>query len=192
MTRKVLRFSILLLVVAGAWSAYHFLFNDGTIRVTITRDRIDEALEKKFPKQDTYAKVIHVHYENPVVDFVPGEERITVSIDVRAELGLQRVLSKSYTGSATITTSLGYNPASNRFLLINPHLDELDLPGLSSQHLDLVKEGMNLATVLWFDDIPVYRIKDRKLKDRVARHVLREVRIKNNRIIAVLGMPQDQ
>lgn len=186
---KIIRLLMLLLIAAGAFGIYHFFFNDGTVRVTITREMIDDALEKKFPKQDTYAKILHVHYENPVVDFLPDEERVRISLDVRAEVGLQKVLSKSYTGSAMITTSLAYNPASHRFSLVEPNLEELELPGLSVQNLEILKEGMNLAAILWFDDIPVYRIKDKDLKTRMTRHTLREVNIKNNRIIAILGMP---
>lgn len=191
MTRTIIRWLILLLVAAGAYTIYHFLYNDGTVRVTITREMIDDALEKKFPKQDTYAKILHVHYENPVVEFLPDEERVRISLDVRTELGLQKVLSKSYTGSAMITTSLAYNPASSRFSLVEPSLEELDIPGLSGENLETLKEAMNLAAILWFDDIPVYRIKDKDVKNRVARHVLREVNIKNNRIVATLGMPKD-
>jgi len=192
MTRTIIRLLILLFIAFGAFAIYHFIFDDGTIRVTITQEMIDDALEKKFPKQDTYAKILHVNYENPIVEFLPEKERVSISLDVRTEVGLKSVLSTSNTGSATMTTSLAYNPVSSSFSLVAPSLDELDLPGLSEANLETLKDGMNLAAVLWFDDIPVYRIKDKDLKTRVARHTLQEVQIKNNRIIAVLGLPKEK
>jgi hypothetical protein len=191
MIRKLFLILFALLILAAGYGIYHFFFNDGTVRVTITREMIDDALEKKFPKQDTYAKVLHVHYENPIVEMIPGRDRVRIALDVRTELGLPGVLSKSYTGSATLTTSLGYAPESARFSLVKPELEELTLPGLAPQHLATLRQGMNLAAVLWFDDIPVHRIKDKSLKHRVTRQVLREVTIKNDRIIATLGLPKE-
>lgn len=190
MVRMFRRLTVALLLLATGFGIYHFFFDDGTVRITITREMIDEALDEKFPKKDTYGRILHVHYENPIVEFIPGQDRVRIAIDVRTELGLQKVLSKSFDGSATLTTSLGFNPASARFSLIKPELEAINLPGLSPQYLEIVREGMNLAAGIWFDDIPVYRIKDKNMKHRVARQVLREVEIKDNRIIAILGVPQ--
>lgn len=192
MIRNLFRILIIVLVAATAYAAWHFYFNKGTVRITITQEQIDEALERKFPKESTYVKVIKVHYENPVVEMIPGQDRVRISLDVRAEVGLSGILTKSYNGHATIATSLGYNPSSHRFSLVDPAVETLDLPGLSKSHLKSLGEGLNLAAVLWFDDIPVYRIKERDLKTKVTRHVLRNVEIRNDRIIATLGLPEDE
>ncbi len=192
MPRNLLRAAIIVLIAAGAFAAWHFLFNDGTVRVTITQKEIDEALARKFPKRKTYAKVLHVEYLNPVVRMIPGQKRVLVSLDVRAGAGVPGIVSKSYDGHATIITRVRYEADSHRFFLVDPSVETLELPGLSQSHMNSLREGLNLGAGLWFDDIPVHRIKDRDLRTRIARMALRRIEILDDRVVATLGTPEKQ
>lgn len=185
-------FILLALLLLGSGGAayylwYYFARSDGTVRIPITREMIDAALGETFPKKNTYLKVLHVTYGKPVLEMTAGGDRMKVALEVTLEAGLEGLLSKTYHGSATVVTAVGYEPESFRFFLRDPRLEALEVPKLSPDHLAILREGLNAASALWFEEVPIYRIDERTMKEKVARHVLREVEIKHDRVVVTLG-----
>jgi hypothetical protein len=192
MIRRAVLILLVLLLVGGGGTVYYlwyyFARSGGTVKLPITREMIDSALSQTFPKKNTYLKVLHVTYGKPVLEMAPGGDRIKVALEVQVEAGLEGLLSKTYHGSAAVVTAVGYEPESYRFFLRDPRLEKLEVPKLSSDQLAILREGLNAASALWFQEVPIYRIEDRTMKEKLARHVLREVEIKNDRVIVTLGL----
>ena len=175
-------------LLLGGAAGYAWLRHaKGTVKVSITRPMIDGALARKFPKEKTYLKIIRVAYVNPEVVFLPQEDKVRVGLDVRVELGIKG-LSKSYQGSAAITTRVGYDPTAYRFFLHQAQVESLTIPKLSVRDLELVKEGLNLVASEWIDRIPIYQLSERDTGQRFAKLVLKEIEIKGDRAVATLGL----
>ena len=112
------RWLIVLLLVLAA-GAGGFLLRDAlerTVSIEITKGMIDAALAKKFPKEKTYLKIVRVSYVNPRAVLLPDQDKVCVSLDVRVAVGVAG-LEKTYSGSASLITRVGYNPADYRFYL---------------------------------------------------------------------------
>ena len=102
--RKILTILCLaLLVAAGIGTALYLKRgNPVTIRVPISQEMIDAELARKFPKEKVYLKIIRVTYANPKATLLPVSNRVRISLDAGAEIGVKG-FSKTYQGSAAIT-----------------------------------------------------------------------------------------
>ncbi len=187
--RKILSIITLVLLLAGACAAGYYIFRGGpaTFKVRISQEMIDAALARKFPKEKTYLKIIRVTYANPRAVPLPGQGRVRIALDARAEIGLKG-LSKTYQGSASITTGVGYRTDTHTFQLRDARVEHLDLPKLSPRDLAILTEGLNLAAAEWAPEITVYQLTGRDTRHRLAKLVLKGIEIEDDQIVATLGL----
>jgi hypothetical protein len=189
MRKAITLFVIAFLALVAGFSTYmYFKQSAGTVTVHITQGMVDSALAGKFPKEKTYLEIIRVTYENPKVSFLPDTKRVRVALDARVELGLSGILAKTYKGTATVNTEVGYNPDSHEFFLWQPMVETLDISKLKDDYRDILRDGLNLATAEWAKEIPVYKLKDAETPQKLAKLVLRRVEVEGDHITVTLGL----
>ncbi|MBN8460536.1 MAG: DUF1439 domain-containing protein [Verrucomicrobia bacterium] len=188
-TKRILRYATLaILLVAGILAGR--ITRHGkpvTVRVPISQEMIDDALARKFPKEKVYLKIIRVTYSNPKATLLPESNRVRISLDTGAEIGVKG-FSKTYQGSAAITAAVGYRPETHTFQLRDARVERLDLLKISQNHLAILSEGLNLVAEEWATEITVYQLTDRDTTQRLAKLVLRKIEIKEDKVIATLGL----
>ncbi len=186
--RKILTLlTLAFLVAAGAAGYYIFRGGPTTFKVRISQEMIDSALARKFPKDKTYLKIIRITYANPRAVPLPGQGRVRIALDARAEIGIKG-LSKSYQGSAAVTTGVGYRPDTHTFELRDAQVEYLDLPKLSQRDLTILREGLNLAAAEWAPEITVYQLSNRDTRHRLAKLALKRIEIEDDQVVATLGL----
>ena len=178
----------LLLVLAAGVAG--FLLRDawdGTVTIQITQGMIDTALAKKFPTEKTYLKMVRVTYLNPRAVLLPDRDKVRVSLDVRVAVGVAGLLQKSYSGSATLSTRVGYRPADFRFYLQEPELLSLEVPKLPEAYREALREGLNLIAGEFVDALPIYKLTKTDTKTNLAKLLLKDVTIRKDKVVVTLG-----
>jgi len=178
---------LLLVLVAGGGG---FLLRDAlerTVSIEITKGMIDAALAKKFPKEKTYLKIVRVTYLNPRVVFLPERDKVCVSLDVRVAVGVQDLLEKSYTGSASLITRIGYRAADYQFYLEQPELQSLEVPKMPDSYREALREGLNLFADEFVDTVPIYKLTRNDTKTNLAKLLLKDVSIRKDKVVVTLG-----
>ena len=183
---KWIVFGLLLLVAAGFGFVVMKLGDDGTLKVNITQGMIDDALAKRFPKEKTYLKIVRVNYANPKAVLLPDQEKVRVSLEVRVSVGITG-LEKSYAGSASLTTRVGYNPTDFRFYLEEPELLSLEVPNIPENYRETLREGINLIASDFVDKVPIYKLAKSDTKTQLAKLLLKDVSIRKNKVVVTLG-----
>lgn len=159
---------------------------DGTVRINITQGMIDAALAKKFPMGKTYLKIVRVSYVNPRAVLLPDQEKVLVSLEVTVTVGITG-LEKSYSGSASLTTRVGYNPADYRFYLEEPELQALEVPNMPENYRETLREGLNLIASEFVDTVPIYKLSKDDTKTNLAKLLLKDVSIRKHKVVVTLG-----
>jgi hypothetical protein len=96
-------------------------------------------------------------------------------------------LEKSYTGSASLTTRVGYHPADYRFYLEEPELQSLEVANLPGKYRETLREGLNLIASEWVVTVPIYKLSKHDTKTALAKLLLKEVSIRKHKVVVTLG-----
>lgn len=161
----------------------------GKIRISINQQQIDAVLAEKFPKKKTYLKRFVVSYHNPRCELLQGNDRVRIAIDVTLTAGLGLgPLEKDFHGNAIITCGLGYDPQHHRILLKDATFEKIHLPKVKEQYLTMLETSASLTATEFFGSIPVYQIKDIKPGEALAKMILKDLKISDQKLNIVLGL----
>ena len=183
--KKCIVIGVLLLAAGAAGFLLRDAF-DRTVKINITQGMIDAALAEKFPKDKTYLKIVRVRYLNPRAVLLPDQDKVRVSIDVRVSVGVTS-LEKSYNGSASLITKVGYDPADYRFYLEQPELQSLDIPKIPDAYRETLREGFNLIASEYVDAVPIYKLTKKDTPTNLAKLLLKDVTIHKDKVVVTLG-----
>ena len=186
MLKKPLVIGVLVLVAAVLGLVVMKLGEDGTLKVNITQGMIDAALAENFPKDKTYLKIVKVTYANPRAVLVPDQQKVRVSLEVKVRVGITG-LEKSYTGSASLATGVGYDPKSYQFYLKDPELQTLDVGKIPDNYRETLREGFNLIASEFVGEIPIFKLAKNDTKTHLAKLLLKNVSIRKNKVVVTLG-----
>lgn len=185
------KFLALLLVVAIAAGIFLYrYFTQNEITVRISQKEIDAILAKEFPRDKTHWKVVHITYTNPRATFVPATHQVRIGIDAKIVAGI-KPFEQEYHASTTLLTSLKYDADQKKVLLHNAQCEQLDLPVISEKYRELTKQALNITATACFEKIPIYELKPRNHTQRIARMVLRDIHIENDKLVFTLKLPDD-
>ena len=186
MLKKPLVTGVLVLVAAVLGMVLMKLGEDGTLKVNITQGMIDAALAEKFPKDKTYLKIVRVTYANPKAVLLPDQEKVLVSLEVKVRVGITG-LEKSYTGSASLATRVGYNPEDYRFYLRDPELLTFEVDKIPENYRETLREGLNLIAGEFVGEIPIFKLTKSDTKTHLAKLLLKDISIRKNKVVVTLG-----
>jgi len=185
MSKRIVIVVLLLFAAGAAGFVLRDLLNR-TVKVNITQGMIDAALARKFPKDTTYLKIVRVRYLNPRAVLLPDQDRVFVSIDVQMSVGITG-LEKSYKGSASLITRVGYDPADYRFYLEQPELKSLDIPKIPEAYRETLREGFNLIASEYVDAVPIYKLTNKDTPTNLAKLLLKDITIHKDKVVVTLG-----
>ena len=136
-----------------------------------------------FPIRRCALGVVCVTLSEPRVGLPAGDERIHLSTRVRPELGSQ-VFD---TGEVEIAGKPRYEPDRGAFFLDGARVVDSRFPGLGQSQARTVSE---LASGLLAESLrkePIYVLDDADARQALARLVLREVRVRDGKLLLVVG-----
>lgn len=156
-----------------------------TVELSLTEGELQEALEKRFPVEKTHLKLFTFRYSNPVVKLEEGTDRIHAGVDAEASFSSG---GEPLSGTARISGTLRYDPATGEFRLADSRVEQLDIAGFPERHRALLKAVATFLLKERLDDHPVYRLEATDFKHAVARVILKSVEVKDRRLKVVLGL----
>jgi hypothetical protein len=171
------------LALIAALSAYLFFRHERYVLV-ITQAELQARADARFPISKTYLLLFEIEYANPRISLEPRGNRIHAALDARTRF---LVNGKAFSGGATASGGLRYEPAEGAFYLDHLVVDRVHLGGIPPEHLDRCTAVATALLQQHYRSHPVHVLRD-DLKQRLAKAVLREVRVQAGTLVVELGL----
>jgi hypothetical protein len=128
---------------------------------TFSKEQVQQALGRKFPYQRTVSQVFNVSLSHPMVDLLPGTNRVSVRLDAHFESPL---LQRPVSGVFTLSSQLAYDSASRAIVLKEPTVDDVSLDGEARAYAQQVNATAALFATQWLANYPIYTFKPEQLQ----------------------------
>ena len=172
------------LLIAGV--AGWYLLRGRTWQVFIERDQIQSAIDAKLPYEKDFLLVLNLRITALRVHLEEGSDRIGADADLG--LNLQAGSAREPLGAtARVDARLRYDQQRFCFFIVDPVVRRASLRGIPDRSTDLAVRYAQLGLQHLVDEVPVYTIRDDSLKRRLARAVVRDVAVRNGRVVVTLG-----
>ncbi|MDH3976596.1 MAG: DUF1439 domain-containing protein [Deltaproteobacteria bacterium] len=127
---------------------------------------------------------ITVVLSNPHIDLAVGNNEIGVfsHIEIIAPGGIKG------TGNAKISGSLSYDSEKGEFYFENPKIVMLESEKIPPNLLPKVKDVVQVAVSQFLSVKPVYKLKDKNIKQKLVKAVLQSVRVESNLLLVELSL----
>ena len=149
----------------------------------VTAEQLTAELAVRFPQRRCVLALACATLADPVVRLVDGDSRLFVSARVSPEFNEQAL----GTGTIEVAGKPRYEPASGAFFVDEPAVLRADFPGLSAA---AVEQAALLSRDVVRDyqrRTPLTVLDESAAQQAMARLLLREVRVKDGRLLLVIG-----
>ncbi|MCK5663853.1 MAG: DUF1439 domain-containing protein [Thiotrichaceae bacterium] len=125
---------------------------------------------------------LSVILSEPEVELIEGGSEIGlyIHIEVRAVKGI------SASGRVKLTGALSYQADTSEFFFKNPTIESLEIARLSEKYLVSVKKIIQLIARKMLAVRPIYKLKDDKVKHKVAKSMLQSISVNNKKLLLEL------
>jgi len=171
---------VVIAVALGAWLLY-----GKTFTIVIPQEKLQEALDAKFPISKTHLGLLTITYSNPRVILEEGSDRLQVGADAEAVLAMNARRAK---GSARISGTLEYARESGEFLLKDARVESLNIDGLPGAHAEKAREIASAAVKQFLERKPVYKLDQADMKQSLAKLLLKGVKVRNKALVVSMGI----
>lgn len=186
---KTLKKALLIIVVILAISlagAYLF-FKGKTYVVRIPEAEIQQKLDEKLPFAKSYFLLLQVTLDNPRVHLENGTDRINAGLDIVLNLKVDNN-PKPLGGSVDVSGGVKYVASRGAFFLTEPEIEQLSIQGIPDKYLAKAEQAISQALAHYYEDNPIYTLRNTDLKQAAARLVLQEVVVENKTLVITLGI----
>lgn len=144
----------------------------GPREVVLPLDKMQAAIERKFPLDQRYLGMFDVRFSSPRLSLQPESRRVVSSIDVRIAPSL---LGQARNGSLVMSGVLQLSADRNAVLMTEPRVERFSLEGLDPRVSDKLAElGGSVAQKL-LRDLPLYTFRPEDLRHAGMRFVPTEI-----------------
>ncbi|MGZ3184713.1 MAG: DUF1439 domain-containing protein [Telluria sp.] len=135
------------LVLTGCASMF------GPRRITLTQEKMQGSLERRFPLTHRVLEVFEIVLSHPQIAVLPGEDRVALNMDAR--LG-SRLGGASYNGMLALSGRLALDNQRNAVVLRETRIDQFYLDRLDTNTQSQMTRIANLLLDRVVRDIVVY------------------------------------
>lgn len=185
MRRNLRLFLAATILLAAAAGAYHFA-RGGSIVLSFTEAELQQRASALPPYTRTYLNVVQVTVENPRVSLVAGADRVRAGSDVAVAVGIG-ARTGTIRGVVEASGGVRYEREAGAFHLTDVEVERIDLPGLPEAHAPRIRAAVTAALRAYYDRHPIYTLRPTDTRRAVARHVLKDVAVRGDRLLLTLG-----
>lgn len=167
--------SLLFLLLVGLL----FSCNKTPLKITITEQKIQKALDKKFPYKKNLV-VAEIKAYDPHVHIKEHSIYVDLSFSGSA-------LSKSVEGSVKVAGDVHYKQETKAFYLKDFEIVELNLSKGEGKQKNRVISALNKFLPAYFHSFPVYKLNSKKYKQNLARMLLKNIKASEQGLIVTLA-----
>ncbi len=161
-----------------------FSFNAAAYSVELSKDDIQQQVNRYFPLEQA-TPLSKLSYSNPVVILNPSTNRIGLEVSIRIEVpGILPV-----EGRGQIDGNLEYRQQTQQFYLHDPKLTNVRFANSSHELASVVQQIVTNISQQSLPLILVYDLKDDDLRQKMAKSVMKAVRVKEGKIYLDLELP---
>jgi hypothetical protein len=145
--------AVALLAACSTMGALSAWLND---QVAFTPTQLQHSLDKRFPRTfDKLGGLVEVTLANPRLSIPPGDTRLRLEFDVgMGALGGEG----APTGRLALASGLRYDPSTQGLHLVDPELQQFDLPGSGTLLKGGARGVVNSLLAEYARTEPVYRL----------------------------------
>lgn len=147
--------------------------------VPIPEKVLQARVREQFPLTRRMPLGIDVELANPVVSLAGQDGRVGLALDAAVGLPSQPVVS----GRADVSGLVRFEPAQGRFVLDDPRLEALQLPGVPPAYAGAVRAAVNAAASSLLRSLPLYTLDTGSFAESYAKRHLKSVRVKEGRLL---------
>ncbi len=144
--------------------------------IDLSKAKLQEILDNKFPIEKE-SKLISFSLFDPFLTL--EENRFGINLSFR-----YKALGASNSGTMDIFGDIEYNREKSSFYLRNVEIRNLKLE--NNKIKKMTSSAMSKVLDSFFSINPIYKLEDKGLKERLARFLLKEIRIMEDKILIVL------
>jgi hypothetical protein len=173
-------------LIAAATGGCQYMSGEGH-QVRISEAQLQEKLDKRFPRTQSYMGIFGLTLEHPRVHLDNGSGRIGVALDFELSLGLARQRGP-FRGSLDFSTGLSYVSDTGSFFLSDPVIENLNVEGLSTRQTKRLRAALGTAIAEHALSHPVYSLKDTDIRQLAARMTLKSVVVDQGALVLTMGL----
>ena len=150
--------------------------------VKISEKELQSKVSAMMPMEKT-AFLVTVILSDPHVDLTNGDNKIGLFAHINMQIG--RLKSS---GEVKIMGALSYEPETANFFLNEPKIVRLKINNASEKMTSGIKKIIEVAARKILATQPVYTLSDDNLKDKLAKSVLKSIKVENEKLHVVLSV----
>ena len=176
-----------MILLAASIVAYAY-FNQTGLTLRFSEQQLEQRLQQHFPYQKRTMGILQFELNQPDVEFSPVGGRI--SITMQTTLEISAVLRRD--GVLRISGVPSYQSGEGAFYLSSPRIDQFTIEGLAEKYSNMASSAISGVVATLYANKPIYRLDTQSSnKQKITKLVLRDIRITENYLVAVLGKPLD-
>jgi hypothetical protein len=149
--------------------------------VKVSRDKIQNLLEKKFPiEKDAVVAKLSLH--SPKVFFHGGNQ---IGMRLRYDAGM---FGKHAVGEVAFHGPPVYKPEEGAFYLAGLTIDEFTIDDDSLSHKEKLRGRVSSVLDKVIPHVPLYRLRPQDFKHKLAKLLLKQVRVEGEELILTMGL----
>jgi hypothetical protein len=154
-------------------------------KIALTAAEIKTALNTQFPLTKTHLKLLEVTYFNPVVILEDGSDRIKLGLSAET---MNPLTKKDLNGSVIVSAKIVYSSNEGAFYLHDIRVESVHIEGLPDKWTTVIADTGARGIAEYLNQYPVYKLNSENFKHNTARYLLKDIEIKNQRLILTLKL----
>ena len=143
----------------------------------ITEQELQQKLSRELPIEREAAYLAAKIYDSQV-DFIEGTDQVGLF----TKIDLLTLGSIKSSGQAYVKGSVTYNPEKEAFYLINPAIVSVEITDMPPEFIPEIKRIALLSLERAVQIYPIYKFKDEKIQEKMARSAVESIQVKKQTI----------
>ena len=174
------------IVLVGLVGAY-FYFEGREYEFRFSEDDLRSRLSERLPVEKTYLSIFQVVLDSPRNTLIEGSDRVQAGLDVTLNIMINEE-PVPLGGSIDASGGVRYDPTEGEFYLTDPIVERLAVQGVPAKYTDKVNSVLTKAIAEYYEDRPIYTLRDSDVKQAAAKLVLKSVVAQDRLLVVTLGV----
>ncbi|WHZ09958.1 MAG: hypothetical protein OJF60_000397 [Burkholderiaceae bacterium] len=132
----------------------------GPLDYTIPRERLQQALEQRFPYREGLSDLLALRLSDPRLSLLPKRNRIATALKVEVA---GQLLESGYSGTLQLDYGLRFEPLDDTIRMTQVQVDSLSVDGIPAAFQPAVQQYAPQVAEQLLDDFPLHRLSSNEV-----------------------------
>ena len=165
----------------------YFYFEGREYEFRFSEDDLRQKMSERLPIERTYLFIFQVVLDSPRITLVEGSDRVQAGLDVTLNIRINDE-ALPLGGSVDASGGVRYDSIEGEFYLTDPIVESLAVQGVPAKYTDRVNSVLTKAIAEYYEDRPIYTLRDSDVKQAAAKLVLKSVVVQDRLLVVTLGV----